>query len=145
VTSRDEIGHTATIQYKVPADDFERWSPDMQIVIMVLIALHILGGVFWAGSTFAIVRSGGVGMDRLFGPQMGAATLTVLAGIGLWGLLHRGPPGPTEVSLMIGATCAIAAAGAQGALRRKKPLSGQRIAAGLLLITVISMAIARYV
>ena len=54
----------------------------MHMLILVLIALHILAGVFWAGSTFAIVRSGGAGADTLFGPQMGAATLTVLAGVG---------------------------------------------------------------
>jgi len=50
-----------------------------------------------------------------------------------------------EHTLALGALCAIAAAGAQGATRKKNPLKGQRIAAGLLLITVICMAIARYV
>lgn len=116
----------------------------MQIVIIVLIGLHILAGVFWAGSTFGIVRSG-AGADTLFGPQMGAATITVLAGIGLWGILHRGAMGPMEHTLSLGALCAIAAAGVQGATRRKNPLKGQRIAAGLLAIAVICMAIARYV
>ena len=117
----------------------------MQMVLIVLIGLHILAGVFWAGSTFAIVRSGGAGAQALFGPQMGAATLTVLAGIGLWGLLHRGSMGPMEHTLALGALCAIAAAGVQGATRRKNPLKGQRIAAALLAIAVICMAIARYV
>jgi len=117
----------------------------MQILIMVLIGLHILAGVFWAGSTFAIARSGGAGADTLFGPQMGAATLAVLAGMGLWGLLHRASDGPMEHTLAIGALCAIVAAGFQGAMRRKNPLQGQRIAAGLLAISVICMAIARYV
>jgi hypothetical protein len=117
----------------------------MQLLLIILIALHILAGVFWAGSTFAIARSGGAGADALFGPQMGAATVTVLAGIGLWALLHRGPQGPMEHTLGLGALCAIAAAGVQGAMRRKNPLKGQRIAAGLLAITVICMAIARYV
>jgi len=117
----------------------------MQLVLIVLIGLHILGGVFWAGSTFAIVRSGGAGAPALFGPQMGAATITVLAGVGLWAVLHRGPEGPMEHTLALGALCAIAAAGVQGATRKKNPMKGQRIAAGLLLITVISMAIARYV
>jgi hypothetical protein len=117
----------------------------MQLVLIVLIGLHILGGVFWAGSTFAIVRSGGAGAPALFGPQMGAATITVLAGVGLWGILHRGAPGPMERTLALGALCAIAAAGFQGAMRRKNPMRGQRIAAGLLAITVICMAIARYV
>jgi hypothetical protein len=117
----------------------------MQLILIVLIGLHILGGVFWAGSTFAIVRSGGAGAQALFGAQMGAATITVLAGIGLWGILHRGPEGPMEHTLALGALCAIAAAGFQGATRKKNPMKVQRIAAGLLLITVISMAIARYV
>ncbi len=116
----------------------------MQTLLIVLIALHILAGVFWAGSTFAIVRSGGAGADVLFRPQMGAEALAVLAGVGLWGILHRGAPGPMEYTLMVGALCAIAAAGAQGALRRKNPMAGQRIGAGLLAITVLCMAIARY-
>jgi hypothetical protein len=117
----------------------------MQLVLIVLMGLHILAGVFWAGSTFAVVRSGGAGVEALFGPQMGAATITVLAGVGLWGILHRAPPGPMEHTLALGALCAIAAAGVQGATRRKNPMKGQRIAAGLLAITVLSMAVARYV
>ena len=117
----------------------------MQTLVIVLIGLHILGGVFWAGSTFAVARAGGAGADTLFRPQMGAAAITVLAGMGLWGILHRGGAGPMEYTLALGALCAIAAAGVQGATRRKNPLRGQRIAAGLLAITVICMAIARYV
>jgi hypothetical protein len=117
----------------------------MQIVLIVLIGLHILAGVFWAGSTFAIARTGGAGAQALFGPQMGAATITVLAGIGLWGILHRAPPGPMEHMLSLGALCALVAAGVQGATRRKNPLKGQRIAAGLLAVAVICMAIARFV
>lgn len=117
----------------------------MHLLVIVLIALHILGGVFWAGSTFTIVRSGGTGASELFGPQMGSATVTILAGVGLWGILHRGPGGPMEHTLALGALCAIVAAGVQGAAHRKNPGKGQRIAAGLLLITVLSMAIARYV
>jgi hypothetical protein len=50
-----------------------------------------------------------------------------------------------EHTLALGAVCAIAAAGVQGATRRKSPLKGQRIAAGLLAVAVICMAIARYV
>lgn len=117
----------------------------MQILLIVLIGLHILAGVFWAGSTFAIVRSGGAGAQALFGPQMGAATITVLAGIGLWALLHRGGMGPMEHTLALGALCSIVAAGVQGATRRKNPITGQRIAAGLLAVAVICMAIARFV
>jgi hypothetical protein len=117
----------------------------MQLVLIVLMGLHILAGVFWAGSTFAVVRSGGAGVETLFGPQMGAATITVLAGVGLWGILHRAAHGPMEHTLALGALCAIAAAGVQGATRRKNPMKGQRIAAGLLAIAVLSMAVARFV
>jgi len=117
----------------------------MQTLLIVLIGLHILDGVFWAGTTFAVVRSGGAGAEALFRPQMGAATITVLAGIGLWGILHRGGMGPMEHTLALGALCAIIAAGVQGATRRKNPLKGQRVAAGLLAVTVICMAIARFV
>jgi len=117
----------------------------MQIVLSALMALHILGGVFWAGSTFAIARTGGAGAQQLFGPQMGAATLTVLAGLGLWGILHHGPMGPMEHVLGIGALTAVAAAGVQGATRRKNPIKGQRIAAALLAVAVICMAVARFV
>jgi len=117
----------------------------MQALLIVLIGLHILAGVFWAGTTFAVVRSGGAGAEALFRPQMGAATITVLAGIGLWGILHRGGMGPMEHTLALGALCAIIAAGVQGATRRKNPLKGQRVAAGLLAVTVICMAIARFV
>jgi hypothetical protein len=116
----------------------------MQSLIIVLVALHVLAGVFWAGSTFALARMGGQGTQGLFGPQMGAATVAVLAGVGLWALLHRGAPGPMEKTLAVGAVCAIAAAGIQGALR-KSPALSQRIAAGLLAITVICMATARYI
>ncbi|MFL6605108.1 MAG: hypothetical protein ACJ8R9_27770 [Steroidobacteraceae bacterium] len=117
----------------------------MQTLLIVLIGLHILAGVFWAGSTFAVARSGGAGAQALFRPQMGAATITVLAGIGLWGILHRGGMGPMEHTLALGAVCAIAAAGVQGATHKKNPLKGQRIAAGLLAIAVLCMAIARFV
>src|SRR5258707_12215384 len=108
----------------------------MQILLIILIGLHIPAGVFWAGSTFAVVRAGGAGADVLFRPQMGAAVITVLAGMGLWGILHRGGMGPMEHTLALGALCAIVAAGFQGATRRKNPIKGQRIAAGLLAITV---------
>jgi hypothetical protein len=116
----------------------------MTLLIMLLLVLHVLPGVFWAGSTFVLARSGGSGADRLFAPQMGAATLAVLAGIGLMLLLHRGPQGPMEHTLGIGAACALVAAGVQGGLRRRSPGLAQRLAAGLLAITIICMVIARY-
>jgi hypothetical protein len=117
----------------------------MRILIIVLFAVHALAGVFWAGSTFVLARAGGDGAARLFRPQMGAATLAVLAGMGLWGILHRGPGGPMETTLGIGALCALAAAGVQGALRKSSPALSQRVAAGLLAVTIVCMVTARYV
>jgi hypothetical protein len=111
---------------------------------MALLAVHALAGVFWAGSTFVTVRAGGESTPRLFRAQMGAATLAVLAGIALWGILHRGPEGPMETTLGIGALCAIVAGGVQGMLHRSSPALSHRIAAGLLAVTVVCMVIARY-
>jgi hypothetical protein len=116
----------------------------MLMLIIILFAIHALGGVFWAGSTFALARSGGEGAGKLFRPQMGAASITVLAGVGLWTILHRGAHGPMETTLAVGALCAVAAAAVQGGLRGSPGLS-QRIAAGLLATTVVCMVIARYV
>jgi hypothetical protein len=133
----------------------------MQILLMVVIALHVLSGVFWAGSTFVLARSAGNGAELLAYPQVAAATVAVLAGIVLWGLTHRYGFGTTEHILGLGAGCAIAAAGVQGralaVVRNLRAASedetsrlrtriaiAQRIAAVLLSITVVCMAVARY-
>lgn len=113
--------------------------------VIILIALHALSGVFWAGSTFTLARSGGAGSDALFRPQMGAAVVAVLTGAGMWHLLHAGNFGTGEKVLAVGAIAAIAAAGVQGALHRKQPAAAQRIAGGLLALTVVCMVVARYV
>ncbi|PLP60226.1 hypothetical protein CYK37_07955 [Mesorhizobium loti] len=132
----------------------------MQYVFMITLALHVMSGVFWAGSTFVLARTGDGRMAiSLFGPQMGAATTAVLSGAVLWYLFHgTGYFGTQEQILAVGAVAAIAAAGVQGALvgrsRRVTPqddatgplgqaVRGERLAAGLLAITVIAMAIAR--
>jgi hypothetical protein len=132
----------------------------MQATLIVTLVLHVLSGVFWAGATFVLARTGGYQADRFFRPQMGAATIAVLTGALLWFLLHRSPAGIQEHILGIGAVSALLAAGVQGAsapaLRlaavgeskefipsRRLALS-QRIAAGLLAITVACMAAARY-
>jgi hypothetical protein len=133
----------------------------MQASIIAALVLHVLSGVFWAGSTFVLARTGGNQADRLFRPQMGAATVAVVTGAVLWFLLHRGPPGIQEHLLGIGAVCALLAAGVQGsgarAVRELSAAGGaqalaangrvaarQRIAAALLAVTVICMAAARY-
>lgn len=129
---------------------------------MLALALHVMSGVFWAGSTFVLARTGdGRLAMSLFGPQMGAATVAVLSGAVLWYLFHgTGYFGTQEKVLAVGAVAAIIAAGVQGTLvgrsRRntaqdgaanplKQAVRGERLAAGLLAITVVAMAIARVV
>jgi hypothetical protein len=133
----------------------------MQAVIVLTLVLHVLSGVFWAGSTFTLARMGGPGAEKLLRPQLGCAVMVVATGALLWQLVHPGAPGKTEYILGAGALAAIAAAAVQGlgarAVRLRagaehagasEPDSGaavtQRIAAGLLAITVICMAASRY-
>jgi hypothetical protein len=135
----------------------------MRLLIIVLLVFHVVPGVFWAGSTFVLARSGGQGAEPLAYPQLGAATVSMIAGHALWGFLHGGGFGTFEQVLALGVLCAIAAAGVQSArglpaIRRLRAVSGseaeslraqiaqaQRIAAGLLAVTVICMVIARYI
>ena len=133
----------------------------MQITLLVTLALHILSGVFWAGSTFALARTGAATADQLFRPQMGAAMVAVITGGALWYLLHPSGFSTTEQVLALGALGAVVAAGVQGVLcgRALRQLArngekntqskvqvalGHRIAAALLALTVICMAAARY-
>jgi len=133
----------------------------MQVTLILALVLHVLSGVFWAGTTFVLARTGGHQADLLFRPQMGAATAAVLTGVLLWFLVHDGPPGLQEHILGVGALCALVAAGVQGssarALRQASAAAGpegfkpshrvatsQRFAAVLLAVTVTCMAAARY-
>jgi len=132
----------------------------MQMTLIVALVLHVLSGVFWAGTTFALARTGGNQADLFFRPQMAAATVAVMTGGVLWFYLHHGPLGTPGHLLAIGALCAFLALGMQGmvgapALRKLSALGesealrhrvarNQRIAAVLLAITVTCMAAARY-
>ena len=134
----------------------------MQLVMIVLLAFHVVPGVFWAGTTFVLARTGGQGAEQLAYPQIGAATVSMLAGLALWGILHGGAFGRFQQVLAVGVLCAIAAAGVQSArglpaIRqliagggdaaslRAQFAGAQRIAAPLLVITIIAMVSARYV
>ena len=134
----------------------------MLYVLMAVLSLHVLSAFFWAGTSFTLARTGGLGGIKLFRPQMGAATVAVLSGMYLWSQLHAGGFGPAEKVLAIGAGCALIAAGVQGrfggmamrALRRGTATEaqiqpriaiGQRIAAALLAVTLVCMVISRYV
>jgi hypothetical protein len=113
----------------------------MQTTLVFTLVLHVLSGVFWAGSTFTLARNG-TAAEGLLRPQMGAALIAVITGAILWHLVHSGSLGRTEYILLAGAVAAVVAAGIQGQSRGRA--SGQRRAAALLAITVICMAGARY-
>jgi hypothetical protein len=134
----------------------------MQITLIVTLVLHVLSGVFWAGTTFALARTGGNQANLFLRPQMGAAGVAVVTGGVLWFLLHDGPLGLQGHILALGALCALLALAVQGAMGRPALLElsalgesegsrlrhrvalGQRIAAVFLMITVTCMAAARY-
>jgi hypothetical protein len=134
----------------------------MQMVVVLTLVLHVLSGVFWAGSTFTLARIGGPAAEKLLRPQLGCATMVVATGALLWGLLHTGgTAGRTEYILALGALAAIAAAGVQGfglrAVRKRAEATeasgneigsaaarAQLVAARLLAVTVICMAASRY-
>lgn len=133
----------------------------MHFLMTLFIALHVLAGVFWAGSTFVLARTGGVLAARLAFPQLGAAATTVVAGAVTAHLLFHGAPDAMAAAkpLAVGALCALAAfavqASALPAVRRlraagdavdvpRRIVVGQRLAAVLLAVTVFCMATWRY-
>jgi hypothetical protein len=133
----------------------------MQYVYIVVLGLHVMAGVFWAGTTFTLARDPEIKAERFFGPQMGSATLAVITGALLWYFFHQGVFGNMELVLAIGIVAALAAAGVLGAMvgparrqlagaddaataaLRAQMAKGERIAARLLALTVLCMAIAR--
>ncbi|HZC96688.1 MAG TPA: hypothetical protein VE267_11280 [Bradyrhizobium sp.] len=133
----------------------------MQIALIIALSLHILSSVFWAGTSFALARTGGAGGEQLFRPQMGAAVIAVLTGAYLGHLVHAGSFGTAEQVLAVGAVAALVAAGVQGAVggrairslrsgtadaagARSRIATAQRVAAGLLAVTAVCMGAARY-
>ena len=134
----------------------------MRTTLIVTLVLHVLSGVFWAGTTFALARTAGNQADLFFRPQMGAAAVAVTTGGLLWFLLHSSPLGMQGHILALGALCALLAVGVQGvmgapalgqlsalgeseeSLLRHRVATAQRVAAALLMITVTCMAAARY-
>lgn len=133
----------------------------MQIALIITLSLHILSSVFWAGTSFVLARTGGIGGEQLFRPQMGAAVIAVLSGGYLGHLVHAGSFGTAEQLLAVGALGALVAAGVQGAIgggairslrngkadetdARSRIAAAQRIAAALLAVTAVCMGAARY-
>lgn len=133
----------------------------MQYVYIITIGLHVMAGVFWAGTTIAVARDPEIKAERFIRPQLGASGMVFLTGILLWYFFHDGAFGSMEKVLALGILTALAAAGVQGALvasasrqlagadqvtqsqLRAKMNRGERIAGALLVLTVLCMATAR--
>jgi hypothetical protein len=119
-------------------------------LFIVVVAFHVLSGVFWAGSTFVVARNPQVWSRGIARAQFGAALVAVAAGAVLWGLLRLPIASPSALVLALGAACAILAAAIQLVLALTagnstvRPVLWQRAAAVLLAVTVVAMATARY-
>jgi hypothetical protein len=133
----------------------------MAIWQMILIVLHAVPGVFWAGTTFALARNPMMGDLDLGKAQAGAAGVVIVMGIILMAIHYDIAPGAQDWALGIGALCALIAAGVQHGLawparrrivqgngddatNRQRAMIGQRMAALLLVVTVIAMVTWRY-
>ena len=115
-----------------------------QWLLMLVLTLHAVSAVFWAGTTWVLARVPGVGGDALMRAQLGAATVAILLGAILFAMAHGGGFGPMETALVVGAVSAILAAIAQAMNRRTNPARGNRIASPPLVIALIAMVTARY-
>ncbi|MCA0012732.1 hypothetical protein LB561_10755 [Mesorhizobium sp. B292B1B] len=133
----------------------------MQYVYIITIGLHVMAGVFWAGTTITLARDPEIRAERFIGPQMGAAGMVFLTGALLWYFFHGAYFGSTEMVLALGIVAAFAAAGVLSTMVRRtstqlagadaatepalraKMAQGERIAAWLLVLTVLCMATAR--
>src|SRR5712672_784019 len=101
----------------------------MQTALIITLSLHVLSSVFWAGSSFALARTGAAGGEQLVFPQLGAATIAILTGayLGHLGhLVHAGSFGTTEQVLALGAVCALIAVGVQAAIGPRAVLTLRR-------------------
>ncbi len=133
----------------------------MQFVYIVVIGIHVMAGVFWAGTTITLARDPEIKAERFIRPQLGASVLVFLTGVLLWHFFHEGGFGAMEKVLALGILSALVAAGVQGALvssasrrlggtdaatqaqLRVKMTRGERISAWLLVLTVLCMATAK--
>ncbi|TKB27223.1 MAG: hypothetical protein E5W69_07110, partial [Mesorhizobium sp.] len=86
----------------------------MQYVYIIVLGLHVMAGVFWAGTTIAVAREPEIRAERFFRPQMGAAGVVFLTGLLLWYFFHNGSFGSMEKVLALGILTALIAAAVQG-------------------------------
>ena len=134
----------------------------MSYALILAAALHVLSTMFWAGTTFALARTGGVAAERLFKPQLAAALLAFVSGGYLGHTLHGHAFGRPEQ--LLGAAIAASAIAllvqastvgrAMRALRggtdseavaaRGRATTAHRLAAALLALAAVGMVAARY-
>lgn len=79
----------------------------MQYVYIIVLGLHVLAGVFWAGTTIAVARDPEIRIERFFRPQMRAAGMVFLTGALLWYFFHGGYFGSMEMVLALGIATAL--------------------------------------
>jgi hypothetical protein len=133
----------------------------MQWPVLIAVNLHVLSTIAWAGATFFLARTSAAEIQRFILPEIGAAIVGAGSGYWLWMLIHEGPFGTAERVLAAGGIAALLALLVQiitgtPVLRRKAMAPdglsntikaaalGQRIAAGLLAFTALTMASARF-
>ena len=133
----------------------------MPYALILIAALHVLTTMFWAGSTFALARTGGIAAERLFAPQLGAAIAAFITGGYLGHTLHGHAFGRPEQVLMAAVAAAAIAltvqavvvgralrplrdAAQQHAGARARATTAHRIAAVLLALAAVGMVAARY-
>lgn len=118
----------------------------MPSVFVIALSLHMLAATFWAGTSFTLARTGGLGAERLVRPQLAAALIAIVSGGYLGHLAHAGGFTPMVRVLALGAVCALVAAALQAtsAIRRRFAVPAQRAAAVLLAVTAVCMVAARY-
>ena len=128
-------------------------------LILLARAVHVLGGVFWAGSTLLMTwvvfpigarhaaEGGASWLDeirRKAGPMAGiSALLTVLSGIYLMVVLHPHDASPSGRVLQAGALAAILSFFVGIGLRKRA--IGPILTATLLALAVLAMGTFRYV
>jgi hypothetical protein len=135
----------------------------MHFLVLILLSLHVLSAVFWAGSTL-VLRQGATPAAPLVKPLIGAAAGAIVSGAALWFLFHGGGAhGTADHVLGAGAAAAVVAAALQAFLvvpaarltRSAVPADqarlearmtrGQAFAAPLLMVALVCMVIARFV
>jgi hypothetical protein len=120
----------------------------VHLTLILAVSAHVLSAAAWAGFTFAIALTDLIG--RLMGPQLGAAAPAVATGGWFWSPTHGAALAAGVVALLALTAQAAAAVLSVRALARpaappQPALIGQRVSTGLIALTLIAMASARYV